>query len=84
MNDESQQNDYRSRDMVTLRALGSFFAVMGLLVLVGTFEARGNNAAIVVSLLSAATLILIGVVMLLIAQRLKSKAINPCAHKDDC
>ena len=71
MNNESPQNDYRSRDIMTLRALGSFFAVMGLLVLVGTFEARGNTAALIVSLISAATLMLIGAVMLFVAQRLQ-------------
>ncbi len=68
MND--QQNGNRQRDVMTLRVLGSFFAIMGVLVLIGTYKAVGNPAAMVVNIASGVVLGIIGIGMIQISRRM--------------
>ena len=62
----------RQRDILTLRILGSFFLVMGLLVLVAIYEAIGNSRALVVTICSGVVLALIGLAMLFFSSRISS------------
>ncbi len=57
------------RDADTLRVLGRFFLVLGLLVLVATLWAWGEYRAMVVNLLSGSLLTGVGGLMLRIARR---------------
>ena len=68
---DQTQND---RDAVTLKILGIFFVVIGVLVLLGTFWALGNFKAVVVNLASGVILSAVGALMVVIAQRLKRRA----------
>ena len=60
----------KKRDAATLRVLGIFFAIMGVLVLFGTFGALGKTSAVVVSLGSGLVLLSIGIVMWIVARRM--------------
>ena len=62
--------EVRDRDAATLRVLGAFFSLMGLLVLIGTFTAIGKTSAVVVSVCSGSTLLFIGLGMWWYARRL--------------
>ncbi len=70
---EGKEQDNAERDVATLRALGSFFLIMGFLVLLGTFAALGNVPAVIVNLCSAAALVLVGGGMLLASNRIRSR-----------
>lgn len=61
-----------SRDATSLSILGTFFVILGLLVLVATAWTWGNKAATVVNLASGAVLAAVGGCMLLVARRLTS------------
>ena len=63
-------HDIREREISTLRVLGIFFSIMGVLVLVSTYEAIGNRPAMVVTILSGLALGIVGVTMILISRRL--------------
>ena len=71
MNDSS--NEIAERDVATLRVLGIFFSIMGVLVLIGTFEAVGKTAAVIVSICSGMTLLTIGLCMWRVSQRWSKK-----------
>ena len=68
------QSDYRERDVATLRALGSFFSLMGVLVLIGSFEAVDNRPALFVSCVSGSTLLGVGVAMLWKGRQMQKRA----------
>ena len=57
---EEQPSDIQQRDADTLRVLGIFFSIMGVLVLIGTIWAVGKASAVVVSLVSGGVLLGIG------------------------
>jgi len=59
---ESQESNL-ARDADTKRVLGVFFALMGFLVLVGTFGSIGHPPAVVVSICSGFVLLAIGLGM---------------------
>lgn len=67
------QPDYRERDVATLRALGSFFSLMGVLVLIGSFEAVDNRPALIVSCVSGSTLFCVGMAMLWKGRRMQKQ-----------
>ena len=60
----------RQRDIATLKVLGIFFSIMGGLVLIGTYEAVGNSAAMIVSVCSGLTLLAIGLGMWFVSCRM--------------
>ena len=66
----NRDNEYRERDVATLRVLGIFFCIMGLLVLVGSYEALGNTPAVVVSVCSAVALLAVGLGMWFVSRRM--------------
>lgn len=66
----NKQQENRQRDIATLRVLGIFFFVMGMLVLVAVYEAIGNTPAMIVNVLSGLTLGTIGTGMILISRRM--------------
>ena len=61
---DPSEKEARQRDAEILRVLGSFFSLMGVLVLIGTFWALGKTSAVVVSICSGSVLLAIGLVML--------------------
>lgn len=61
-----------SRDATSLSILGTFFVILGLLVLVATAWTWGNKAATIVNLASGAVLAAVGGGMLMVARRLTS------------
>ena len=67
---KNNQNENRQRDVETLRVLGIFFSVMGLLVLIATYEAIGNTAAVVVSVCSGLVLLTVGTGAMLVSRRM--------------
>jgi hypothetical protein len=67
---DEKQNSNRERDISTLRVLGAFFAVMGGLVLLATYEAIGNTPAVVVNVCCGLVLSAVGLGMLIVANRL--------------
>lgn len=69
----SQEPTQTDRDAITLKILGIFFLIIGLLVLVGTFWAIGNYRAVVVNLVSGFVLLVVGGIMGGIASRLKNR-----------
>ena len=68
---DQTQND---RDAVTLKILGIFFVVIGVLVLLGTFWALGNFKAVVVNLASGVILATVGAIMTVIAKQIKRRS----------
>ncbi len=63
--------DYRQRDAASLNILGFFFAVLGSLVLVGTYWSLDNARALIVNLASGALLTVIGLGMMAFVRRSK-------------
>lgn len=63
-------NQNQQRDIATLRVLGIFFSIMGVLVLVATYEAIGNTPAVVVSVCSGAALLAVGLGMMYVSRRM--------------
>ncbi len=67
---DNPETDGRQRDGQTFTVLGLFFAVMGGLVLIGTFGAVGKTSAVVVSVTSGLVLLMIGIGMSWFGRRL--------------
>ena len=65
---ESHQN----RDAAALTIIGSFFLILGTLVVLATWEARGNTAAMIVNIASGSILLAVGGVMLIAAKRIRN------------
>jgi hypothetical protein len=65
---------YASRDATSLRILGSFFVILGVLVLFGAVPSWGETAKVVVNLACGAALAGIGGVMLVISRRFRNTA----------
>jgi predicted phage tail protein len=61
--------DYGQRDAASLRMLGFFFAILGTLVLIGTFWSLDNARAIIVNVASGGMLVAVGVGMLVLSRR---------------
>ncbi len=70
---ELETPDYRERDAATLKILGFFFAVLGVLVLVGSYWSLENPRALIVNLASGAVLTLIGIGMIIYVRRKSDK-----------
>jgi len=64
-----------SRDATSLKILGTFFVILGLLVLVGIFWTLGDRRAIVVNAASGLTLLAVGGVMHRVAASLKAPTV---------
>ena len=69
MNEDSNPND--SRDAASLRILGIFFFVMGVLVLIGTFWTLENPRGTVVNIGGGLLLCAVGIAARRIARRMK-------------
>jgi len=67
------QTDHRERDAASLRILGFFFAVLGSLVLIGTFWSLDNFRAVTINLASGAVLMFVGLGMIYLARRKPDK-----------
>ncbi|MGD9647772.1 MAG: hypothetical protein AB7U73_18820 [Pirellulales bacterium] len=65
------QTDYRQRDAASYLMLGAFFAVMGTLVLIGTFWTLERMHAMVVNLVAGLILLAAGVAMLALGVRVR-------------
>lgn len=63
-----------ARDAASLRLLGGFFLILGLLLLVGIWWSLDDIRAIVVSLTSSGAILAVGVGMIIAARRLKQRA----------
>ncbi len=61
--------DPSERDAASLKILGFFFTVLGLLVLVGTLWSLDNTRAIIVNVASGATLVAVGLGMTAFSRR---------------
>ena len=72
MSETRQEN--RSRDATSLRLLGGFFCILGLLLLGGVWWSLGDSRATIVSLASSLVIFGVGVGMLLGARRLRRNA----------
>jgi len=66
---EPETTDYRERDAASIKILGFFFTLLGVLVLVGTFWTLHNIRAVTVNLASGAVLTLVGLGMMYFARR---------------
>jgi len=67
--------DYRQRDAASFLMLGTFFAVMGSLVLVGTFWTLERMHAMVVNIIAGLLLLAIGLGMLALGVRARRRLI---------
>jgi hypothetical protein len=63
------KTDHAERDAASIRILGFFFTVLGLLVLFGTLFALDNTRGAIVNAISGIVLATIGSVMLLLTRR---------------
>ena len=61
--------DHGERDAASIKILGFFFTILGLLVLFGTLGALDNTRAAIVNAVSGLVLALIGAGMLLVVKR---------------
>ena len=66
--------DHAERDAASLKILGFFFTVLGVLVLLGTFWSLDNTRAVVVNVASGALLTLVGLGMIAFARRSRRRA----------
>ena len=83
------QSETEHRDSMTLRILGTFFVVLGLLVLVATGWTWGNMRATVVNLSCGVVLTSIGGAMYMVALKVGGRADDDavdaegkCSQKD--
>ncbi len=65
--------DHDERDAASIRILGFFLTILGMLVLIGTYWAIGNMHAVIINAVSGLVLTLIGVAMLAFARRSRRK-----------
>ncbi len=66
--------DHGERDVASIKILGFFFTVLGLLVLVGTFATLDNPRGAIVNAISGLVLATIGAAMLLWAKRARKRS----------
>ncbi len=79
--DEPRDSD-RQRDAASLVMIGTFFTVLALLVLCGTFWATGRFHAMMVNLGAGAILLIIGLLMLGMGLRMRpAQSSNPSRNK---
>ena len=71
---QPSQTDNRERDIATFKVLGIFFAIMGVLVLVASYQAWGNMPAFIVNVCSAFVLLFVGTGSLWISRRLARRS----------
>ena len=62
MNNESNAGE--QRDATSLRVMGFFFCLLGVIVLIATFWALEHPRAAIVNAISGGTLAVVGIVML--------------------
>ncbi len=72
---DERRQDFRQRDAASYLMLGAFFAVMGSLVLVGTFWTLERPHAMVVNLVAGLLLLAIGLAMLALGVRARRRLI---------
>jgi len=65
---------FASRDATSLKILGSFFVILGVLVMFGAIPSRDDTTAVIVNLASGGTLAGIGVLMLAVSRRFRNAA----------
>lgn len=70
---ELETTDYSERDAATLKILGFFFAILGSLVLVGSYWSLENPRALIVNLASGTLLTIIGLGLMAFVRRSKRK-----------
>ncbi len=66
---ELDKTSHRERDAASLKILGFFFTVLGILVLIGTLWSLGDTRAMVVNIVSGAVLLVVGLGMMLLTRR---------------
>ena len=66
----------RRRDAGSLKIVGWFFLILGSLVMLGTFWARGNQRAMIVNVCSGALIAVIGIGMVFLSRRLQATLDN--------
>ena len=67
-------NESTQRDSATLRILGIFFTILGVLVLIASFWTLNETKALVVNLLSGSVLVCVGTGMIIVSRRLTTSA----------
>lgn len=68
---ETQHREFRGRDASTLSIIGSFFALLAVLVVCGTFFGEARLAARLINVAAAGVLFLIGLGMIFSARRIR-------------
>ena len=66
----TEPNESRSRDAATLRVLSIFFLVLGTLILFATLWTLEDRRAMIVNMLSGATILSVGIFMRFASQRI--------------
>ena len=67
----ADDSSIRERDAMTLRVLGGFFSLMGVLLLISSYGALGNLPALIVTIASGFVLLSVGTGMMMISRRLR-------------
>lgn len=67
-------NESTQRDSATLRILGIFFTILGVLVLIASFWTLNETKALVVNLLSGSVLVCVGTGMIIVSRRMTNSA----------
>lgn len=66
---QTSTQQYRSRDAASFLVMGSFFVVLALLVLLGTFWSEDFSFPVVLNVVSGVVLLLVGLGLLTLARR---------------
>jgi hypothetical protein len=74
--------ELRRRDAGTFAVLGSFFCVLGTLVVIGTYWTLGHFHAMVVNLGAGLATIAVGLAMLWVAARMRRPVVRTDAKPD--
>lgn len=74
---------YASRDATSLRILGSFFVILGVLVLFGAYPSWGDVAKVVVNLACGVVLASIGGIMLMFSRRFRQAASADASNESE-
>ena len=72
---QSDPKEHRARDAATLLVIGSFFALLAVLVLLGSFWAEELDFPVVVNVAAGVLLMLVGLGMVLMSRRLRRRPI---------
>ena len=67
-------NESTQRDSATLRILGIFFTILGVLVLIASFWTLNETKALVVNLVSGSVLVCVGTGMIIVSRRMANSA----------